>query len=374
MKILLIGEIYSSNLGDQLVCETTKYLVSKYVPISNIFYLDIMLRENKNNKNVSDEKTLFNIIKNKISINNVIKQYIKKIILKKKYEICINKINPDIVIFTGGQLLSTTFYTYLNAMFEVLNNKKIPIYFNSVGIGKLSNKAKKTYINILSSKNIFKITCRCSSNRIIDAFNLNKDLVEETFDSGILCDKIVNVNRENINECVGLGIMYSNRIPEEIIINFWTKIISELLIQDISFKLFTTGSQQDNVLANKIIKKNKLSKEYVYTYPKTIVDMISQISTFKIILSFRLHSHIVAYSLGIISIGIIWDNKIIDFFHKINRDKYCFSINEDYQKIIETIKYCLYLKQYNDKKIICNKLITEKIFENNIQKIIHLMK
>ena len=45
MKILLIGERYSSNLGDSVICESVKYIVEKCNENIEINFADLSCRE-----------------------------------------------------------------------------------------------------------------------------------------------------------------------------------------------------------------------------------------------------------------------------------------------------------------------------------------
>ena len=67
-------------------------------------------------------------------------------------------------------------------------------------------------------------------------------------------------------------------------------------------------------------------------------ELIANISEFKSLISFRLHSHIIASACGIPSIAIIWDKKVEEFFKKINLEKRCKTINSSIQDIVDSLE------------------------------------
>ncbi|MNF57022.1 Polysaccharide pyruvyl transferase [compost metagenome] len=54
--------------------------------------------------------------------------------------------------------------------------------------------------------------------------------------------------------------------------------------------------------------------------PKTPSDLVNTINRYDLIVAHRLHANIIAYSLGITSIGLRWDTKLHSFFKSINRE------------------------------------------------------
>lgn len=55
--------------------------------------------------------------------------------------------------------------------------------------------------------------------------------------------------------------------------------------------------------------------------------LVKQIASYSKIVSFRLHSHIIAYSCKIPSFGFIWDDKVKDFFAMTGNMGNCCELN-----------------------------------------------
>jgi len=117
MKVLIIGEIYSENLGDGAIAEANKFLIEKYCN-SKARYLDMSNRKDFNiyeiNQNESNTFSILNYIKklNKFFMRNSAYSSIVFLTIlqfKEKKKIIDNlKLSledVDLVIIGGGQLL-----------------------------------------------------------------------------------------------------------------------------------------------------------------------------------------------------------------------------------------------------------------------------
>ena len=164
----------------------------------------------------------------------------------------------------------------------------------------------------------------------------------ETFDTALLTREYFSycINEKN-RTCVGLGIISLNnsKFSEKILIKFWINIIDELSKRNIKWKMFCNGAQCDYRLAKKILNlKGMEEKKFLQKRPTIPEELIANISEFKSLISFRLHSHIIASACGIPSIAIIWDKKVEEFFKKINLEKRCKTINSSIQDIVDSLE------------------------------------
>ena len=107
--------------------------------------------------------------------------------------------------------------------------------------------------------------------------------------------------------------------------------------------MFSTGCQEDYLLAKNILEQLQLIEEgdfsnYLLDRPTSTKELVNDINQFDSIVSFRLHSHIIAASYGIPSFAIYWDNKQVDFFHKIGRDQFVYKIDCKIDNIVSEIQ------------------------------------
>lgn len=345
MNILLIGEVFSENLGDRLVCEMTTYLTKKLIPEANICVLDLMERNQPSD--VVNTRTHISETKQRIRalfrlcppIDLIVsrrsarkkEQYYRKMIDKK----------IDLAVFTGGQLVGESFYAYIDTVSRLLEKENIPVVYNAVGIGQLSIISKHIFRKIFSRKNIVGISCRCNKERFCRTLNISSDLVQSTYDTAMLCSKLIceQTKQSDRKKYVGLGIMYCSHIERQKLIDFWCSIIAELESKGVAWKVFTTGCVVDDDLAKEVLVHNgyMLSEDHYMPRPISTTEMLENYRELDRIISFRLHSHIVAYSMGVPSIAIVWEKKVVDFFSKIDRNQYCFNLEEPISSIINSL-------------------------------------
>jgi len=350
MKILLIGEIYSNNLGDQLVYETTRYQLEQIYPNASFEILDIMGRNkpvmkpqniNHNEPEVSHFKEYVrnNLGKN-MFMNHVLSIRSARC-LKSYYEKTIQSSKFDLAVFTGGQLVSDMFVEYIYFICKILSMKSIPYVFNAVGLGVINKISIQRYKKIFSASSMKAITCRSNADDFNRIFFDSDEIAVETFDTAVSVRELYNRNTYPSNEIVGLGIMYTTRIPRVELLRFWTELIERLECDKINWKIFTTGCTQDYYLAldvlNSLQMHEKQKDKLLFDIPTSSKELVENIQEFSMIVSFRLHSHIIAYSYSIPSVAIYWDNKLVDFFKKINRNNHVFKINCNIDGIVSDI-------------------------------------
>lgn len=146
VKILLIGEVYSSNLGDGIICETAYSLIKNQFLDIEIDFFDLTFRNNfleYRNFNLSiNEKNIKQIICD-ILLSNSIGEFILKykevhsnkdklgILYKNKY---------DLYVFVGGSLVSDSqrFLTMAD-LGMVLGESSSAEKYNNTSIAKMWN-------------------------------------------------------------------------------------------------------------------------------------------------------------------------------------------------------------------------------------------
>lgn len=369
-KVLIVGEIYSGNLGDGVICEVVNNFFSKQFETR---YFDLSGRDNfiKNN-NLVDDFYIFNEQK------NYLKSKIKKILFKlgykkngknlneivkkanDKFDLLVRNYQPDIILFAGGQMFIDSFINQIEYICKYAEKNNIKVIFNACGIGNISSliRLKLTFenqaVSYISVRDGFKICRSICSKTIVD-----------TYDTAIIANKFYNIISTNRTK-LGVGIMLSSLHPVKKQIKFWKNILNDLKGTNIEFKVFTNGSIKDQKFAKYLIKEVGLDSEvYLLEKPCTPNELINTINSFESILSMRLHSLIIAYSLNIPVISISWDEKVDTFFRKINREELCYKLFDDSSLITDDLEQKI-TKEYDDdiKKNIISTI------ENNLNNIL----
>ena len=348
MKILLIGEKYASNLGDGLIFDTVKRnLIDEYK--CSIVDLDISGRIDYPKITKPSEK------------KECIKKYLKKLpFLKKLYsKVELKKISIDEIdyaIFSGGQLFGGYFIDIIIFIANYLIKYNIPIIFNSIGLGLTNKKQDKKLKKLLNSEYVKSVSIRD-----------NVDFFEKKYN----CDKVIHVLDPVIdisnyikidNKCekiIGLGIMdfpkynFNNiDFTQDEFDNLLIHIINVLKENKLSFELFTNGAIDDFNYIKKFCERNNLNIK-ISKRPESPNELVELIGKYDKIISFRLHSHIIATSYLKPTIGFIWDKKIKDFSKIIERTNYFLELNKktivEFDKIFDDFIKEKQLKEINYK-------------------------
>lgn len=367
MKVLLIGEHYSDNLGDGVICTNVEKMIKKEFIDVQITKLDLSHRSGFTQEydNFILSKKKINKLKVYLKNNSGIYEYLSNLKRNKStlkdFDIFFGD-SYDIAIFAGGALFLPCFIFQISYLVNKCEENNIPVIFNCCGFGKLKSKILFYKLkHSLNKKIVHSISIR-------DHENIAKQLInrpfEKNYDIALLSNENFNILKKD-NHLIGLGIMYIEQ-DRNLLIDFWQKIIKELNTKNINWKIFCNGSSEDYEFSKQILKNLNLNQEkYIVNCPKRPDELVNTISEFSSILSFRLHSHIIATSLYIPSIAMVWDKKIEDFFKYLNLEDRCYSYYEyDIEKIInqlsiitlskENIERIDELKKYSKKWLIKN--------------------
>lgn len=360
-RILLVGEHYSENLGDGILCQCTDYLIKKYFKSEVLVeYLDLSGRKYFNKKPNQNNillkwKNLQYFILEKIGLMNFYKSYRKK---KKvnKLKSNVKNVDYDVIIIAGGQLIGGNFINKIERVFEFYPN--VVKVFNSVG-GNGSIISEKFFSeDRIKKNNIRGVTFRDSE------INLSNIYCDKTFDTAILCNKVFSGGTKAQSEIVGLGIMKAQNFSEYQQLLFWKKLIKILKYNNKNFKLFTNGDPNDYDFAKKVLNDNNLNKKFLIDRPIYPHELIKDIIQFKSIVSFRMHSHVIAYSYGIPSIAVKWDQKIESFFKKNNYSERIIDICEK-----ETVIYDKLIKAESEKNNLEQLKYQQQLLEFKFEKL-----
>jgi len=370
LNILIIGEWYSSNLGDGIICQNVKKLIEEAYKRKDLVIdkADISCRDSFMNETA--------IIEHKKT-----KLYLKKILYKSEYltyklqdlkrkmkikKICKKKY--DIAIFAGGHLIMPYFTFQICDYIKYLSENKTKIIINACGVGKFKSKILKQKIKVaLKNPNIIAISSRDDIEKLKKEYisEERSSIIKKTYDPAIYTDETYRISRKENSQVIGLGIMKLLNVSDEEVIKFWKGVIKQLETQGQKWQFFCNGALEDYRLACrclKDIKNNKYDKKvYIASRPNRPEELVKIISKYKSLISFRLHSHIVAYSLEIPTVAIVWDDKVKTFFEDLRLKDRCFDIDEKPEKIVEKlleikdVDYNQKLKK-RQKEIIINNL------------------
>lgn len=318
-NIVVLG-LMNKNIGDTVILETCKYLISKInkdvtVSVYNLLPDEEILKKHK----IKERHSFFSkFIIFFRWLNPKIQQYYEEILK-----------DADAVIFAGGGLIKFSREFCWNSIYSVIeycDKKNIPVFLNAVGVEGYSNF--DLYAQIMK-KSLNKSCVKAITTRddIETLKKYRKDNISLAGDSALWTSDLFSLKENKKEDVIGIGLMRKNiftsyRIDfsEEKIIKTYKGIIEELERKGYKWRLFCNGLQSDYDLGVKVLQDmhREFSEEVLAPRPDSQEEYINLLTSFKAIIAARLHANIIATSYNIPSIGLVWNNKLTLFGRSID--------------------------------------------------------
>ena len=278
-KILLV-RLINRNYGDTVIADNTAFLIKKALS-SRAVILDYDLRS----------RDVFQV----------------------KY--C------DAVIFAGGGLIKfkgEDFEQYISEIIASAEEFDVPVFFNAVGVEGFDeeNTACMALKKAINSPCVKGISVRDDTETLINSYILSNIRVRSVVDSAVWSDKTYRGIRPEKNRAVGIGIarelLFSDyghtEIDGQYLISYWCVLIKQLEDMGYKWKIFTNGLNSDEEFAEKVL--SEIGHGEKVAQPMSSQELIESIASFDSIIAQRMHSCIIAYSLGIPAVGLVWNEKM----------------------------------------------------------------
>lgn len=344
MKILVLGLYYDNNLGDAVICDC---VAARLRILFTDAHIDIRDYVNRTAFPVPQESSMqkLHYRRRRMLLRQIATQYTpwdKQVVHEEwklrcwgdlSYIDAVCQKDYDFVVFGGGQVFMDYLALFAEAFVQRFAQKGTPMFFNACGTGPaFSRKIRERLSAALMDPKVKLVSSR-DDVELINRFYMNGEKrAVPTYDPALWCSEIYGVTKNLDADTVGLGVMYTNSVSPKAVARFWVRLIREMERRRIPWKIFVNGSGDDVTFARYV---HSLLPELgcpfedcfasVPTRPEELVKMIAR---FKSIISFRLHSHIIAASLDIPSVAMVWDNKLNFFFNKIGHSERCCTVRE----------------------------------------------
>lgn len=360
MKIAVVGVYYASNLGDAVICDCVSYWLKQEYPNAEINILDvegkqefpmqssvsIRILKKRKRKLKWDYWLTEKGIKDKVYYWNELdvaqRQDFYDEVAEREY---------DIVVFAGGQMFMDWLSVDVCEFLKRFEQKKIPVFFNACGVGfAISEKIRKLLSDCLQNENVKLISSRDDVHLIEKRYLKGKRNAILTYDPALWTKEVYQVEKSQ-SEYVGLGIMFCESEDIKKVTQFWMQMIQLLEKQHIKWKMFCNGAIEDYNYGCYVLEQMHLNvSEYICEYPKTPKELVCQISEFSGLISFRLHSHIIATSLDIPAVALVWDEKVRFFYQHLGHEERCKTVYDSEESVFKAFQ--LAKEQGYDRELI----------------------
>ena len=343
MRILILGWYYSANLGDAVICDCTAALLKAHYPQAEIVIRDMAGRTAfPQRKPVNLQET------EKLRSRQKLREAATRLGWDKQLSHqnwCLSRCLPqmeavtegqwDLAVFAGGQLFMDSLALYVDALVRKLEEKQVPVIFNACGTGpSVSPAIRKTLAQTLKRPNVRLVSCRDDWEKVNGW--CSSPVAVPTDDPALWAGECYGISASD-SDTVGLGVLYPHSLSPKKTAAFWKRLIRALDEKQIRWKLFTNGFEQDMEFARSLLD-GRPENEYLAPAPETPEELVRLIASFRGIIGFRLHSHIIGVSLGIPGAALVWDDKVRKFFDKMGIPEQCFTVDADAEAVIAALE------------------------------------
>lgn len=296
VKILLI-QIVNRNLGDQVIADNAEYLVRRALPrLARQHYMiqhyDIQ----------SDDWELLR--------------------------------TADLIIFAGGGLIKyrqEDFHMYVPAILECADECGIPVYFNCVGVeGYDAEDARCVRLaQTLNLDCIKGITVRDDLETLRRNYLKTDDIFTgSAVDPAVFTPQVYGISKAVQSRTIGLGVVRHRifedygiaQVTREFQLEMWQGIARELERRGYEWKLYVNGLRSDYDFALEILEyMGRESEACRLLAPRPVQsrELVELTASFAGVIACRMHANIIAYALGIASVGLVWNDKMVFWGERI---------------------------------------------------------
>ncbi len=296
VKILLI-QIVNRNLGDQVIADNASWLVRQALP--------------------------------RLTGRHYVLQHYD--IQSEDYELLQT---ADLIIFAGGGLIKyqqEQFHVYVPQILECANACNIPVYFNCVGVegyDALDERCLRL-AQTLNLPCVKGITVRDDLVTLRKNYITNQQIfTAAAIDPAVFIPQVYGIGKDTQSGTIGLGVVRHRifedygiaGITREFQLDMWRGIAVELEARGYRWQFFANGLRSDYDFALEILESMGRASEaakLLAPRPLKSTELIETIASYAGIIACRMHANIIAYALGIASVGLVWNDKMVFWGERI---------------------------------------------------------
>lgn len=317
-RLVLVGLYKETNLGDPIIAYAVEWLFCSQLSVEQIFRIDLDPKLHPG----------YNFIFKALRVIGFQTERIRSALLYSYFDRYLS--NDDFVVVVGGGLIKYRYQyeqlaTPLIELLKVAQKKKISVAFNAIGVegyDPMSTRCmciKASITEAVKSGTLKYISTRDDIETLMKYIPCEyRSFCQKVADPAVWIADAFNIKRQTTNT-VGIGVIRGNifldygiNFSSEALFELYVNLVKDLLKTGIaSVELFTNGQFADNLFAKQIYQSLK-GEGYCVSLkiPSSAEDLVRTISSYKGIVSARLHSCVVAYSLGVPFIGMVWNPKL----------------------------------------------------------------
>ena len=361
MKIAVVGLYSLKNIGDNVLCYSTIYLLKQLLPGVEIVEVDANppIKETRpiaGRYRTYIAKKLLKYHKDRFSYedHSLYRYWYEKAMwwfksgryFEEKIKGC------DAVVFSGGGFLK--FRTqglnyYVENIIRIARRQHIPVMMNGMGIeGYDENDIRCRRLKKVINYDCVKvITTRDDIDILNNCYMTNKKTITARVgDPGLWVPEVYDIHRsKEIRNVVAINTIrgkiyrdYGNTLSPERVEEFYCQLLAELDRRGIEWELFSNSMKSDNLMGEAVLARMGYPADKM-KYPETNEEYMRYLSSAACTFGARLHACIISFALGVPVCGLIWNEKTRFFSEIIGRRELFFTEEElDISAIADAIE------------------------------------
>lgn len=343
-KIAILGLHNDTNMGDPLICQTVikLYQINEndditWIKVDLRYYHSQFIESNKSRKLKYFFLFLHWLLKKRPF--NTFSLFYRMRVVYLSYEMKELIAGADKAIIAGGGVIHYRFHDYsagICAFILACQRNRVPLIINAVGIEGFDKDSLKCkmFARYLNYPIIKLISTRDDIHTLREKYidKRNCTPIYKIADPAIFCSRLFSINSQLCGK-IGIGVIretifedYKIDCKPDVLYKYYSELVLELERRGLEYEFFTNGLDKD---LGVMLGVEKLLKRTINVrVPKNVSDLLSIISSYRGIITTRMHSCIVAYSYDLPAVTINWNTKIAMWYSNIGRPDCCFNLDK----------------------------------------------
>lgn len=341
MRVSIVSEYLSDNLGDGIIAESERFLLETLGPSVKVNLVDLSLRRRRPSFTEEWERGSTKLlIGGRIGKFRWITNLANGVVRSKRdmREFRMHFQGSDLVMIGGGQLLfdnNLSFPLKLYRVVKVVEAMPCPFVFLGVGVGEKWSRLGRALASYCVSRAAGIAVRDYESKSRLSTIGRHGESCAVVGDSALFAREAFSLpltqRRAGEGSVVGLGVMSVHAMlqaedkerekAEGQLIEFWIKVVAELENRRRVVKIFCNGNKRDAWLSGKLVARLNARRTatsfYAVERPDSPQALVRIINSVDCVVAFRLHALIVAVSAGKGVVPLAWDSKVNAFLSMI---------------------------------------------------------
>lgn len=356
-NIVLVGLQYDNNLGDQAIFRCTKQMLADCLQELHISDLEIREMDMTGRRGVEYNPTLAQIPFS--FLRKIIRRAARVFHLKRlsaaliSYEcrqaaliqcgqLCDE--NTKAILFAGGGIIKfkyQNFHDYIASVIRYAEKRDISVMISAAGVEGFDaeDSACRRLKAALNSRCVKCITTRDDIQTLSEKYCCGNNAARTALVADPACSMSRFYPRERAGKkgVIGLGVVREGLFTDngiafdkESMLQFWSALFREIEKAGYGCKLFCNGAVSDQQFARELLRHMGMEEgvgTVLVKRPTTPEMLVDIITSFSGIVAGRLHASIIAYSYGVPSVGLVWNEKQVLFGKMIGCEDRFFRID-----------------------------------------------